>query len=95
MEFKGTKNNWRIIEKGIFGGDNHYQNIKAGIQYFDNNKPNAGFNITGFMSKENALLISKAPVMFEMLKVILEDKCDIPEWKKEMAFKIIKEATTI
>ena len=31
--------------------------------------------------------------MLEMLKVILEGKCDIPEWKKEMAKKLIKEAT--
>jgi hypothetical protein len=37
----------------------------------------------------------KAPEMLEMLKVILEGKCDIPEWKKEMAFKLIKEATEI
>ncbi len=33
--------------------------------------------------------------MLEMLEVILEGKCDIPEWKKEMALKLIKEATKI
>jgi hypothetical protein len=45
--------------------------------------------------KANALLISKAPEMLEILKIILEGKCDIPEWKKEMAKKLIKEATEL
>lgn len=46
-------------------------------------------------SKANALLISKAPEMLEMLQLILEGKCDIPDWKKEKAIKLIKEATEL
>src|SRR5574343_191204 len=40
-------------------------------------------------------LIKEAPEMLEMLKIILEGKCDIPKWKKEMANILIKSATEI
>jgi hypothetical protein len=57
------------------------------------------FNENDFETKEKMkiflLLISKAPEMLEMLELILEGKCDIPEWKKEKAFKLIKEATEL
>ena len=94
FEFKGTQGKWFSC----------CLNAKPHYCYADDGEK----VICGFYKKQemcddlsdeeiraNALLISKAPEMLEMLKIILEGKCDIPEWKKEMAKKLLKEATEL
>lgn len=66
-EFKGTKGKWKSTNEGIYGGIDNYQQIKAGCEYYDNLEPNLGFSISGYISRENALLILKAPEMLELL----------------------------
>lgn len=75
MEFKGTKGIWKITtqeENELFGGEDNYQQIRSGVEYYDKNEPQNGFDLTGFISKENILLISKAPEILEMLKRIMK-----------------------
>ena len=76
MEFKGTKGKWRLVtndESHLFGGLDNYNKIVAGCGYYDINEPNLGFSISGYISKANALLISKAPEMLEILNRIHYD----------------------
>ena len=81
MEFKGTKGKWRLVtndESHLFGGLDNYNKIVAGCGYYDINEPNLGFSISGYISKENSLLISRAPEMLEKLSEIvniLDIKC--------------------
>jgi hypothetical protein len=71
MEFKGTKGKWKksILKDRTFGIVNELNDIVCEAPSFRK----------GFENWEaNALLISKAPEMFEMLKkivIILNDKC--------------------
>lgn len=101
MEFKGTKKNWRVndTDNKIFGGTDNYTQITAGSGFYDfNGNIQSGFNLTGYISNENALLISKAPEMLEMLKSLYDDlkqrampsNSEIEEIKQ-----LITEATTI
>jgi hypothetical protein len=65
---------WKLTKGGIFGGEDNYQEISGGCGYYDGND---GFRLSGFCSRENALLISKAPEMLEMLeKLVNEIKSD-------------------
>lgn len=93
MEFKGTKGKWVLGEK------------RKGYQYID--CPNGSWyemarvviQVSGKTSesgKANALLISKAPKMLEMLQSLLNESEDIvhSEIKKNIK-KLIKEATEI
>ena len=106
MEFKGTKGKWFLAKNSnFFGGDDNYQNISAGCRYYCDEEPNEGFSITGFLSKENALLISKAPEMLEMLKKIdasldylysIDEKNEVFDGVNVFELKqLIKEATEI
>jgi hypothetical protein len=86
---------WKVTKAGIFGGDDNYQEIRAGIGYYDGND---GFSLTGFCSKENALLISKAPEMLDMLeKLVNEIKSEYKSDNHllEEARQLIKEATEL
>ncbi len=97
MEFKGTKGNWEVFKKDIFGDVDNYQSIRAGSGYYDDKDPQIGFNLTGFASKENALLISKAPEMLEMLKDLLES-WEVGNFENQQFVfvkQLIKEATEI
>ena len=71
MEFKVKKGKWRLVtndENDLFGGLDNYNQIVSGCEFYDKDNPNLGFSISGYISKENALLISKAPEMLEMLE---------------------------
>lgn len=60
-EFKGTKGKWLVDEKLVFANDYFQTHIcQMSIAYNDE------------INKANALLISKAPQMLEMLKRVLE-----------------------
>ena len=100
-EFKGTKGKWRLVTNDgshLFGGLDNYNKIVAGCGYYDINEPNLGFSISGYISKENSLLISKAPEMLEMLKLLIyrldeNDLSDLSATKR--AKQLIKEATEL
>ena len=92
-EFKGSKGEWFIDYEQ--SGHNEYQVLFTAISSTKGNSHFCDIYGDNKTAEANALLISKAPEMLEMLKVILEGKCDIPEWKKDMAFKLIKEATEL
>jgi hypothetical protein len=86
---------WSVTKKGIFGGDDDYQEITSGYGYFEGKY---GFRLTGFCSKENALLISKAPDMLEMLeKLVNEIKSEYKSDNEllEEARMLIKSATEL
>lgn len=71
MEFKVKKGKWRLVtndENDLFGGLDNYNKIVSGCEFYDKDNPNLGFSISAYISKENALLISKAPEMLEMLE---------------------------
>jgi hypothetical protein len=93
--FNTTVQPWSVTKEGIYGGDDNYQQIIAGIGHYDGND---GFRLTGFCSKENALLISKAPEMLDMLeKLVNEIKSDYKSDNHllEEARQLIKEATEL
>lgn len=93
MEFKGTKGKWRL-EKSQFYSDricvfSDFENkfsdkLILSIDNCDNQE-----------GKANALLISKAPEMLEMLESLENDDNAIPAiiWNKIQ--KLIKEATEL
>ena len=79
----------------IFGGSDNYHQISYGSGYWDEKNHESGFCISGFISKSNAILISKAPEMLEMLMTIENDKNQVPEWLWDKIQTLIKEATTL
>ena len=97
MEFKGTKGKWRLVTKDeniIFGGLDNYNSIVAGCGYYDSYETNLGFSISGYISKENALLISKAPEMLELLQSLVSSEMT-PLAIRKQAKQLIKEATEL
>lgn len=96
MEF--TKD-WRIINDGIFGGYDDYQKIVGGCGFYNEEFPKLGFDLSGYASKENILLMSKALEMLEMLKelrnAILSEDYTRMLSSSQMAKKLIDETTTI
>ena len=89
---KTTVQPWKVTKDGIFGGYDNYQEIRAGIGYYDGND---GFRLSGFCSKENALLISKAPEMLEMLESCLLAFQQLGLKEPEGIKQLIKEATEL
>ena len=89
MEFKGTKGKWNADKNTTFGGKNS-------IIVSDEKGVIINLDAASFDSDEemeaNALLISKAPEMLEMLIEVLENKSDIDYKKVE---QLIKEATEL
>lgn len=97
MEFKGTKGNWKV---------DSYDNtlVRPDIRY-----TNEGIcrcfskNYTGnkFEDQANALLISKAPEMLEMLKILIQDIEEEGNYSRQTGYdieeakKLIKSATEI
>jgi hypothetical protein len=102
-KFKGTKGRWVIndTENRIFGKKDNYHKITAGCGYYDKDR-NCGFDISAFISKEDALLISKAPEMLEMLEKLrlifdnfaMPTESDLKNYSCEIN-QLIKEATEI
>lgn len=84
MEFKGTKNNWRKTTEGVIFNN---EDLAIAIICFHDIKEQE--------QKANALLISKAPEMLEMLKKIYFGN-DYKNPKLHMEIKqLIKEATEL
>ena len=93
MEFKGTKGKWKLYKQydeedtPMFSIDS-----KEGIlAHCYNLQMCCG---TQECTNANALLISKAPEMLEMLKELSNDY-DIPHYICERINKLIKEATEL
>ena len=87
MDFKGTKKDWKLDYPVIYA-DNYFQTHICEIPDTYTNEE----------AKANALLISKAPEMLEMLMILLGDirKGPVDFTKSEkikMARRLIKEAT--
>ena len=87
MEFKGTKGKWIIAQNNVnIWADN------TKVANCDNNSQASMYRIKDEEEmKYNALLISKAPEMLEMLQSIADGECpDLKDIKK-----LIKEATEL
>lgn len=68
METKHTKVEWRQFEPFIGGRkEKCYRRITAGSGCYDKKNPNAGFELTGYISEENTKLIAAAPELLEAL----------------------------
>lgn len=103
MEFKGTKGKWEIIgepfidEEGKYGYHGWFD-IKSGETTAAIVNAYNFFNIEFEEAKANALLISKAPEMLEMLKKVLDVNehhgFDGHSINKQIE-KIIREATEL
>jgi len=96
-EFKGTKGKWNVSEEtninnfGVEYFTIDFETSKDCIDvYLDNRLSEEERIIDG---KANALLISKAPEMLEMLRKILEKDFDF-DYYTEIE-KLIKEATEL
>jgi hypothetical protein len=82
MEFKGTKGKWEVTISNEYCGDYSIKNENG--------------SATSFEDEANALLISKAPEMLEMLnKVCKKLKGNGFPMLQEEIEQLIKEATTI
>ncbi|QIY92200.1 hypothetical protein [Chryseobacterium gallinarum] len=96
MEFKGTKGKWRIEKDYKFPT---LHNIWSDQESILNNGTLIARTCYAPLSESNALLISKAPEMLEMLNIVLmHDPCHYSErWDKLIkdVEKVIKEATEI
>lgn len=91
MEFKGTKGNWEVYTPDHIG----CTNVKFGKEEWDGFIKVWHHHNGSMQAKANALLISKAPKMLEMLNRINEDKL----WGSDQDFtelkQLIKEATEL
>ena len=94
MEFKGTKGKWYLRENFCTIASNK-NNLLARVYDAKGNALHPEIEQDFEVVKANALLISKAPEMLEMLNLLLEGGDSIPEWKKEKAKQLIKEATEL
>ena len=86
MEFKGTKGKWRINERAS-------RNVRCdnGISIVNCSSGQSGD--LEEQEKANALLISKAPEMLEMLKHLAKNTPNKNEYEK--IEQLIKEATEL
>jgi hypothetical protein len=97
MEFKGTKGKWRNIvlgDRNVIGNDEN-----STLHFIDCWLAGIGGIETNEEAKANALLISKAPEMLEMLEKVLNLNNSAKEHISEKFFsdveQLIKEATKI
>lgn len=90
-KFERLNGKWKInnTDNEIFGGEDDFHKITNGEGYYS-----YGFNLTGYLSKKDALLISKAPEMLEMLEYFVENNM-LSITGEEMAKQLIKEATEL
>jgi hypothetical protein len=88
MEFKGTKGKWSFVA----GNPNQLTVVKIGDAHEFELEINGKNRIEEEVA--NALLISKAPEMLEMLKMLANDY-DTPYYTVEKINKLISEATEL
>ena len=85
-EFKGTKTEWELLKGTSLLG------VQIGKTIF-------GISNINEETKANALLISKAPEMLEMIQSLIEAKNNGNDWDSEELFikaeVLIKEATEL
>ena len=95
-EFKGTKGKWKNKELYVSTEDNKTI-CSCYLMTFEHDK--RGRRIEDVKSKYNALLISKAPEMLEMLKefreIISNGEADDKHEIIERSYDLIKEATEL
>jgi len=75
MNFKETKKVWLLNDSDnpIFGKSDDYQMITSGKGFYDKHEPKQkGFCLTGYISKEDAKLIIKAPELLDMLQNLVD-----------------------
>jgi hypothetical protein len=91
-KFERLNGKWKInnTDNEIFGGEDDFHKITNGEGYYP-----YGFNLTGYLSKKDALLISKAPEMLEMLEKILESELLGGSAIEPKLKQLIKEATEL
>lgn len=73
-ETKFTPGPWKNYAPVIAGKkDENYRNIEAGQGYFDSKDDNKGkgFSIQGYITKENADLMTAAPALYDVLDDIV------------------------
>lgn len=102
METKFTKGNWEVIPTDAKkeNGNPLYYNIAIDGDVFILTHSNKYLNIDDEQVKANALLISKAPEMFEMLRIIserevFEGKIKFDIHLKNLVKQLLKEATEL
>jgi len=89
MEFKGTKGKWKLNQ------NIHVWCNGTKVSDCSNTTQSTVYRTKGFDEmKANALLISKAPEMLEMLKYFVENNM-LSAHGDELAEQLIKEATEI
>ena len=104
MEFKGTKRNWKY--EVVYGKKRPKITVQIPIREDYNQELVLGIigeddcTVASCCCREehaNALLISKAPEMLEMLQELLSENTWENTWydKKEKAHQLIKEATEL
>lgn len=93
MEFKGTKGKWIVREEKSSNGfiNIDLPNKRFFTFYGELKKINDPFTEE---TKANALLISKAPEMLEMLEIILQSE-NTPIVHRKKVKQLIKEATEL
>lgn len=90
-QFKGTKGNW-IVGKNVICSDE--EGLEGNIICLNPNE-SGGFPESGKKWKANALLISKAPEMLEMLERLVDYYKAYNSSLLEEAKQLIKEATEL
>jgi hypothetical protein len=90
MEFKGTKGKWEI-RKGVFGFDEGVTLISSNVDIAMVYQGTENV----YEEEANALLISKAPEMLEMLKEIHSFLSSGTRINSDDIYQLIKEATEI
>ena len=95
-KFKGTKGKWKVHKGSHYFSVKYEENERGGINLFMISEDYKGFHSLVEECEANALLISKAPEMLEMLEdliTILKHYAEIE--KIEQLRKLIKEATEL
>lgn len=92
--FKGTKGKWKIHKGSHYFSVKYEENERGSINLFMISEDYKGSHSLVEECKANALLISKAPEMLDMLEYFVENNM-LSITGEEMAKQLIKEATEL